>query len=206
MIRRNEAGFTLIEMLTAMAIFAVVSVSFYQVMFSVVQGSDYAQAVATVSEEARMGFGRMVRDTREGQEITAGSPNSYTVVVDYENDNLGPQDLTFEKVGDQILLNGELLMDGVDCLRPEGGGSCSQDVFRYTSNQLEYDWNKDGITTWQELDEASDPSHGVLGVGNNDDQLNDELTFVSDITIAMSVSSGDAEGRLIALAQLRNRR
>ena len=203
---RNERGFTMVEVLTAMAIFAVVSVSFYQVMFSVVRGSDDAQSVARVSEEARMGFNRMVRDTREGQELTAANPESFTVKVDYENDNLGPQFLTFEKDGDRILLNDEVLMEGVDCLRPENGGACQQDIFRYTSNRLEYDWNKDGITTWEELDESADASHGVVGVGNNDDVLNDELAFVTDVTFAVDVSAGDASGRMYAEAQLRNRR
>ena len=196
----------MVEMLTAMAIFSVVSVSFYQVMFAVVGGSDDAQSVARVSEEARMGFNRMVRDTREGQELTAAEPESFTVQVDYENDNLGPQLLTFEKDGDRVLLNGEVLMEGVDCLRPENGGACQQDVFRYTSNRLEYDWNKDGITTWEELDKSASPEYGVVGVGNNDGVLNDELAFVTDVTFAMNLSTGDASGRLYAQAQLRNRR
>lgn len=204
--RRDESGFTLVEMLTAIAIFAAVSVSFYQVMFSVVRGSDDAQSVANVSEEARMGFNRMVRDTREGQEITAASPTSFTVRVDYENDTLGPQMLTFSKSGSALLLNGEVLMRGVDCLRQTDGGPCSQDVFTYSSNQLEYDWNRDGVTTWQELDDSADPSRGVVGVGNNDDILNQELSLVSNVTIAMTVDSGRASGRLIAEAQLRNRR
>ncbi len=203
---RDAKGFTLVELMTAMMIFSIVSVAFYSVMFSAVRGSNDAQSIADVSQEARVGFNRMIRETREASAISNASPTSYTISVDYENDALGAQGLTFSKSGDKILLNGELLMEGVDCLRAASGGGCAQDVFRYTSNRLEYDWNRDGVTTWQELDESAAPSRGVVGVGNNDGLLNVELPFVTDVTFAVSVTTGDASGRLIGHAQLRNRR
>lgn len=204
--RADERGFTLIEMLVTMAIFSVVSVSFYQLMFSVVRGSDEAQSVAAVSEEARMGFNRMVRDTREGQALTAATPDEFTVRVDYENDELGPQLLTFKWNGQDVLLNGEVLMRGIDCLRPAEEAPCSQDVFTYSSNELAYDWDLNGVTSWEELDEASDSSHGVVGVGNNDGILNSEISLLTDVTFALSVTSGNSDGRLFAQAQLRNKR
>ena len=206
--RINESGFTLVELLVTMLIFAVVSVGFYSVMFAVVRGSDDARSVAAVSEEARMGLNRMVRDTREGSELLAASANSFTVRVDFENDGLGPQDLTFTKVGDEIRLNGEELVDGIDCLRVDDkpANPCQQDVFHYTSDRLQYDWDMDGVTTWQELDDSASDDHGVVGVGNDDEQLNVELEFLSNVTFAMSVSDGDALSRFIAEAQLRNRR
>ena len=206
MIHRDESGFTLIELLASMMIFSIVSAGFYSVMFSVVEGSDDARSVASVSEEARMGLNRMVRDTREGSELTAASAASFTVRVDFENDAAGFQNLTFSKSGDRILLDGEELVDGIDCLRTTEGGPCQQDVFRFTSDRLQYDWNRDGITTWQELDQSSSAAHGVVGVGNNDGILNVELEFLSNVTFALSVSDDDAASRFIAEAQLRNRR
>ena len=188
-----------------MFIFALVSSAFYAVMFTVKSGTRRSRNVAVVSEEARLGFNRMVRDTREGQELTAASTNSFTVRVDYENDGLGPQTLTFAKSGNTITLNGEKLMDGVDCIK-NGAGACRQSVFRYTSNRLEYDWNKDGITTWQELDISSSSTYGVVGVGNNDGTLNVELPFITDVTFALRVTKGGTNSDFIAQAQLRNRR
>lgn len=204
--KRDESGFTLVEMLVAMAVFATISVGFFSVMFQVSKGSDKARNVAQVSEEARLGFNRMLRDTREGLDLTAASATSFTVQVDFEGDGLGPQNLTFSKSGNTIRLNGELLIAGVDCLRTNPTGPCQQDVFRFSSNRLEYDWNGDGITTWQELDDSSHPSHGVVGIGNDDDILNIELASLTDVTFALSVASGDSTSRLIAQAQLRNRR
>lgn len=208
MIRRDEAGFTMVELLTTIMIFSIVSIGFYSVMLSVVRGSDDSRSVAAVSEEARMGLNRMVRDTREGSELTAASANSYTVRVDFENDGLGPQNLTFNKVGNEIRLNGEELVDGIDCLRQgdNPANACQQDVFHYTSDRLEYDWNKDGVTSWQELDQSASAAYGVVGIGNNDGVLNVELEFLSNVTFAVSVSDGDAQSRFVAEAQLRNRR
>lgn len=195
----------MVELLASIGIFALVSTGFYSVLFSVQRGSVTSRATTTVSSEARLGFNRMVRDTREGQEIESATPTSYTVRVDYDSDGLGPQILTYSKSGDKIMLDGETLMKGVDCVRADGGG-CSQDVFHYTSNRLEYDWNTDGVTTWQELDESSSSAHGVVGVGNNDGLLNAELPFITDVTFALMVESGSAETQFIAQAQLRNRR
>jgi type II secretory pathway component PulJ len=193
----------MVELLVAIGIFSIVSVSFYSVLFAVQRGSNDSREVARVSEEARLGFNRMVRDTREGLELTAASPTEYTVHVDYE-DAEGVQVLTFKKTGDEIRLNNETLMEGVDCIRQST--TCVQDVFRYTSNRLEFDWDADGVTTWQELDASAAPAHGVVGVGNNDGQLNVELPFVTDVMFALEVVNGDSEGELIASAQLRNRR
>ena len=206
--RSDQSGFTLVEMLTAMMIFAVVSVGFYSVMFAVVRGSDDARSVAAVSEEARAGLNRMIRDTREGSELLAAESDSFTVRVNFENDGLGPQDLTYSKFGDRILLDGEELVDGVDCLRQGDSPSnpCQQDVFTYSSDRLQYDWDKNGITTWQELDASASSTHGVVGVGNNDGVLNVELEFLSNVTFALAVSENDANSRFIAEAQLRNRR
>jgi prepilin-type N-terminal cleavage/methylation domain-containing protein len=202
--RSRESGVTMVELLVAIGIFSVVSASFYAVLFAVQRGSNDARSVAVVSEEARLGFNRMVRDTREGLELTTASPDSFTVNVDYENDDLPPQTLTFEKSGTEIQLNGETLIAGVDCIRRND--ACVQDIFRFTSNRLEYDWDGSGVTTWQELDESADPSHGVIGVGNDDGVLNIELPFVTDVMFALEITSSESSSELIASAQLRNRR
>lgn len=203
---RSERGATLVEVIVTMGILATVASSFYMVLFSVTQRSQNARSIAVNSEEGRLGFNRMVRDTREAQDLQSGSPNSYAIKVDFENDGIAPAIQTFSWNGESILLNDEVLMDGVDCIRPAAGSPCSQDPFVYTSNRLEYDWNRDGITTWQELDESAAAAHGVVGVGNDDDQLNVELRFITDITFAVQVTDGEATSRLVAQAQLRNRR
>lgn len=214
--REGEGGFSLIEVLVAIALFSIVSVTFYTALFSGVRGGNTTRNVVTISGEARAGFTRMVRDTREAERISAATPTSYNVKVDFNNDGqydnptqptpavsptyLGGdyEDLTFSYDADEgtIELNDVVLMDGVE---PINGV-----IFSYSSNILEYDWNRDGVTTWQELDVAS--NFGVAGVGNRNNVLDEaELPFISNINYSLRVSEGDRSSTFFTEAELRNR-
>ena len=208
----REAGFTLVEVLVTLTVFAVASTAIYSLLLSVASGSRTSRSLVKTSEEARLGFNRMVRDTREGERLIAATPQGYTVQVDFNGDGIiqaTPSDPSgdYERLefayqpatggAGTITLNGEVLMAGVDCLRTSSG-SCRQDVFRYLSNRLEYDLNGDGVTTWQELDASS--------AGNNDGQLNTELPLVSNIIFALRVTQGSVKSAFTAEAQMRNER
>ena len=92
MSQHRDGGFTLIEILVAISLFSIVTVVFYQVMFSQIRGSDTARAVARVSEEARAGLNRMIRDTREADQLVAASPTSYDIRIDFnENGSFNDQ-------------------------------------------------------------------------------------------------------------------
>lgn len=212
----SEAGFSLIEMLVGISLLAVATTAIMGVLFSVGRGANTSRDVVRVSEEARLGFNRMVRDTREGEEIVSATSTRYRVQIDFNADgvvtpqpNPNPvgdhEDITFEwdESSMTVKINGETLMRKVDCLR--ASSSCSRDVFTYSSDRLEYDWNRDGTTEWSELDEA--PTHGVVGVGNNNDVLDGaELPFISNITYAFDLQDGGAESEFFTEAQLRNLR
>ena len=213
---RSDEGLTLIETLTAMTIFSILAVSFYQVLFMQTRGSETARSVAQIADEARSGFNRMVRDTREGDVISAAGPTAFTVKVNYDGDSFyempngaGDAEIltyAYDEAASTLTLNGETLMSGVDCLR--AGGPCSRDVFTYSSNLLEYDWNDDGRTTWQEIDEAACPTHGVAGVGDCDSPptLDEpELPYLNIVSFALEVNAADESTEFFATAQLRNR-
>jgi prepilin-type N-terminal cleavage/methylation domain-containing protein len=213
---RSEGGFTLVELMMAITVFASVSVGLFTVMLSAANGSRAARDVVDVSEESRLGFGRMVRDTREGQLIDSVSPdlNSFEVHVDFDGDNvvtplpgtnsLGDyEELTYAyDPGDGTLrLNGEVLVRGVECAR-DASGNCLP-VFGFGSNRLEFDSSpKDGVTSWTELDQAPASS----GVGNGNNVLDMELPLISNVSFALLVREGDAERDFYAEAQLRNQR
>ncbi|CAN5708307.1 hypothetical protein BH18ACT15_BH18ACT15_08560 [soil metagenome] len=218
---RDEAGYSLIETLVAMSVFAVLSTSLYLVLFQATRGATKARDIAKISQEARIGFTRLVRDTRQGSAVTAGDGNSYTVEVDFDGDGAidtsGPnlqgdyEVLTYEfqESSGTVRINGEVLMRGVDCLR-RTNGTCYP-AFDYGSGHLEWDWSSDGVTTWQELDAAS--THGVVGVGNNNGVLDSgELSDISDVSIALRLE-GDTDTStasdatdFASVAQLRNQR
>ena len=213
---RGQEGFTLVELLVGILLLSIVSIAFYTTLFAASRAADTSRAVTKVSEEARLGFSRMVRDTRQGRAIVDADETSYTVEVDFDGDGViepaGTQNsqadfevltFSFSESSNTVSLNGEVLMRRVECV--EVSDACKP-IVKYTSNRLEYDWPpRDGVVTWEELDEA--PAHGVIGVGNNNGALDSaELPFISNVTYELKVVEGEASTEYVAEAQLRNLR
>jgi prepilin-type N-terminal cleavage/methylation domain-containing protein len=195
----RQEGYTLIETLVTLTMLSIVSLGFYSVLFAGARASGNAGDVARVSQEARQGFNRMVRETREGQLFSGLSSDSYNVRIDYDADSLYEdpneqgdyEDLTFSFVGGAIRLNGQVLIDGVSQI----GGT---PVFTYTSDDLRYDWNGDGVTTPAELDAAA--AHGISGVSSGD------IDLYTDVSYKFRVTAGRQATLFTGQAQLRNRR
>jgi prepilin-type N-terminal cleavage/methylation domain-containing protein len=197
---KSETGFTLVEVLVAIGLFAVVSVTVYQLMFSAVNSTDGAEDIVRISEEARMGLNRMIRDTREGQVFGALTGNSYQVQVDfdgdgdYENSNGNYEDLEFEYSWTRraILLNDEVLVAGAEPIGSTKTTEGGTPVFSFTSNDLQYDADRNGITTSAELQSA--------GLDSTDASL------YSNVEFAFQVRAGKQVTQFYGQAQLRNRR
>ncbi|HEX2196249.1 MAG TPA: prepilin-type N-terminal cleavage/methylation domain-containing protein [Actinomycetota bacterium] len=208
MTARREDGYTLVEVLFAFFLLSILTGGFYVLLFSQQRSANVARSIASISEETRLGFARMVRDTREGDVLTDATPTSYTVKVNfdgdslYENPNQNDDDeiLTFsyDAAAKTISVNGSVLMRGVE---PIPG----RDLFSYSSNNLEYDWGNDGTTTWQDLDDAA--AHGITGVGSNppNAQLDAEVPNLTAVTFALRVSDSGRHEDFTSTAQMRNR-
>lgn len=209
---RSESGFTIVELLVGIGLFAVISVGFYQVLFATQSGATTSQSAARVSEEARLGLNRLVRDTREAATLTAATTTSYKIENDFNGDGVltpTPADpagdyevltIAWDSVAQTVTLsNGfstEVLMRDVDCIR-RTDNKC-HDVFRYTSSRLEYDTSGDGVTSATELDQA--PS-----IGNNDGVLNGvEPDFIDAVRFSFRIEKGGRSGNFYAEAQMRN--
>lgn len=214
---RDESaqGFALVEMLVMLTVFSVLATGVYGVMLSVSRGSEKARSVAGISEQARLGFNRMTRDTREGKRIDYVAPDlrSFEVHVDFDGNGvitpvpatntLGDlEELTysFDAATKTLRLNGEILMKGVECVT-DVSGNCLP-PFSFGSNRLEFDADKNGVTSWPELDAAP----ATYGVGNGDSQLNWELPLISNVSFTLRVKDGAVKNDYYAEAQLRNQR
>lgn len=199
---RSESGYSLIETLVSTLLLGLVVTTFYTVMFSGARSSENTQEIARVSQQARAGFNRLIRDTREADSLSVVSENSYTVQIDFDNDGSydNPnasgdyEDLTFSyhSASNTIKLNTYVLIDGVSKIG-------TSPIFSYTSNFLEYDWDADGVTTLDELEDAD--SHGVTSVSNGNEE-----SFLSSVAFQFQVGDGDSAADFVSEAQLRNRR
>lgn len=206
---RGDAGYSLVEVMFAFLLLAVLTSGFYVLVFSQQRSGDAARSIANISEKARLGFARMVRDTREGDLLTAATPTSFTVKVNFDGDavyetpnqNGDAEILTYsyDAAAKTVSVNGSVLMSGVEPVAVDAP------LFTYTSNFLEYDWGGDGTTTWQDLDNAS--TQGVVGVGSSppNGTLDAELPYVTTVHFAMKVGDDGRTTIFQSSAQMRNR-
>lgn len=221
---REEEGFSLVEVLVAIFLFSVLSVGFYQVMFSAVRGSTDTADIAEVAEEARLGFNRMIRDTREATDLISATDTSYRIWSDFDRDGVVDQSdyeymqytydpatrritltaLTAPAAGNPSLITGsEAAVAGTSAETLSGHIRLvgTRPVFSYVSNFLQYDTSPaNGEVSSTELDTAT-------GLGNNNGVVDGlELDYVSDVNYAFQVSVGGDARTFYGQAQIRNRR
>ncbi len=209
--KRTQGGFTVVELLTAMFVFSVVSAGFYSIMLSSIRGADTTEAVVRVSEEARLGFNRMIRDTRESLRIVEATtpttvdprpPASFTIHIDFNADgDIRASDgeiETFAFANRQITLNGNVLIDNVE---PIPGVP----VFDFSSNQLQYDWAPvDGVARWNEID---NPPSGTTQPGNRNGAIDrPELPYLTNVSFSLRIRTDNKVTAFYTQAQLRNAR
>lgn len=228
----EEGGYSLLEMLVSMAIFSVVGIGFMAVMLSVARSTDATTDSVRVSDQARLGLNRLVRDTREAGWISlssaspTGPHDAFTVKIDYNSDGAFANPATgtaqssyeivtytYDDANNRITVTApgvgtETLVTGVDCVRHPNTNVCVSDVFSFTSNRLEYDWNGDGVTELQELDKAACPpqSLSTLDSSCNNSLVDAELANITSVNLAVSLTAGKRTSDYFAEAQLRNRR
>ena len=94
----SESGFTLVELMVGMLLLSILSIGFYQVMFSTVRGSNRTSDIAEMAEEARLGFNRMIRDSRETTQLVSATGSDYRIWVDFDADGCVDAGTAFEKV------------------------------------------------------------------------------------------------------------
>lgn len=224
----DEGGYSLLEVLVALVVFSVVSIGFVGVMMSGARSTDVTRRNVRLSEEARLGLNRIVRDVREAGWITLpgtapdGIYTSFTAKTDYNGDGVysnsaGPAGTaesnyevvtyTYDAAAGTITVTAEgfppeTLIKGVEKIP-------SAPVFAFTSNRLEYDWDGDGVTTLLEVNQNACSQGGnnlTLDSACNATLSDKEMANVSNFALAVEVNSAGVDSEYFAEAQLRNRR
>jgi prepilin-type N-terminal cleavage/methylation domain-containing protein len=221
-LRREDRGFTLVEMLVSMLMFGIVMSIIGTAVVSAAKSASSNRQYNDLNAEARTLLNRMTRELRQAQAIVsvtnpygsaatsynANQPSSITFDVDFDGDgviepnNADPEELTYtySPSAQKVTLTAAgqstpVLSANVTAFQL----SFFSRVYRLGAYGL--DTNNDGIISWEELD--ADPS-GKYGNGNHAlDAL--ELRYIDSVTISLTVLKGSHKQVYQTQVDLRNR-
>lgn len=206
----RDDGFTMVEMLVSMALFAVLGTVLLGFALGSARVADGVQSATDVTEEARLATERMTRELRQaeglsGAVVDAGRVVAITIEVDFDGNGtidttaVDPEVLTYRWLEADERLT---LTANSDLTRPVLAGGVERVDIRLRSSQWIYDGadlsEPDGTTTWQELDASS------IGNGNGQPDAA-ELPFIDLVSVELVVRDGDTSRRFTVQADMRNR-
>lgn len=195
---RNDDAFTLIEILVAMALFAVLTTAAMAAVLSTNRAVVATRSFTSMNEQARIAFERITREMRQAEQITAvvlpssaTDPTSLTFTDDFNSNGLidltavDPEILTYryDPADDQVTLTANDT-DGTAITRPILSDNVTRFDLQFRSSLWQFDKNGDGVTTWQELDAS--PS-----IGNGNGVLDaPELAKIDSVVIELTITDG----------------
>ncbi|MBE0430058.1 MAG: prepilin-type N-terminal cleavage/methylation domain-containing protein [Thermoleophilia bacterium] len=183
----REHGFTMIELLIAILLLSVVMAAIFSFLWGASSYWRTAQDAADVTENARMGLNRMVREIKQASIVTEAEAGQISFEVDF-HDGTGKQMITYGYDG-----------EGGTIWRSSGGGPEVTMVnnvrlaqFEYYGNDYRCDANNDGLVELGELT--------TCAVATN------PLAKISRADIVLKLKSGEgSEHEFFGQAWLRNR-
>ncbi len=212
-LRKDERGFTLVEMLVATFLFMILGTVLLATVVSSTRGVRSSREYNDLNEEARLMLNRMSRELREAQAITAATNpggttysattnSSVTFEVDFNGNGVieasadDPELLTYTY--DATIKPVTLQAAGENY--PILAANVSFFKITYTSRLWQFDANKDGTVTWQEIDADTSGAYG-----NRNNTLDQELGSVDSMTIDVTVLTGARRQDYRTQIDLRNR-
>lgn len=207
----GDAGMTMIELLVAMFIFLVLSTILLTGVMAVRGATTAAEELNGINEQARVATERMTRELRQAERIRSvvfpaspGGDFEMTFEVDF-NDNgtvdefsADPEVLTYRYTAAAqrltLTANDE---SGTAVTRPILADDVTAFDLAFASSLWQYDQNRDGTTTWQEIDSQAGNADGVL-----DDP---ELAKIDVVTLTITLMDGPRTQTYQTTTGLRNR-
>lgn len=173
--RPRDAGVTLIEVLVAMALFAVVGSVLLGFAVSTSRVTDQTRSMTLVSEETRLAMERFTRELRQASEVlhvampsSAGGGTALTFWTDFNGNGLqdlgaaDPEVLTYRwtPAGRQLTLTANDA-SGTATTLPVLAAAVSDFGIDLRSSAWQHDADGDGVTTWREIDVLAGNNNGV---------------------------------------------
>lgn len=210
--QHRDGGYTLVELLTAIAIFMILIVIVMGTVISVSRAATTAKQFTSMNEQARIATERLTREMRQATEIRGatlpaapGGDTSVTFGVDFNGNGViesavaDPEIITYryDASAQQLTLtaNDE---SGTAVTRPILSDEVTAFTLDFRSSLWQYDSNGDGITTWQELD-------ATPNIGNGNGVLDaPELKRIDLVAITLTVMDGPHKQTYQTQVGLRN--
>lgn len=209
----HDSGMTLIEVLVGMGLFAVLGSLLLGAVLSTARVTEGTRDRTNVNEEARLAMERMTREVRQANIIDSvtipatpgGGITSFTFWTDFDGNGLrggtaaDPELLTYrwDPATERLTLTAHDA--ATDETRPVLAANVSFFEADLRSSRWQYDANKDGITTWKELDLAAAP------VGNHNATADVELELIDLLSVRLTVDDASGSETYRTQIDLRNR-
>ena len=211
--RRDSAGYTLVEMLVALSIFAILGAIVMSTILGARQAADSTRLTSDLNEEARVALNRISRELRQavalsdvktasGLPVTVAAPSaarSFTFSADFDGDGVieptatDPEELTYSWNGSQLLLTAADV-SGTVVTSPVLAAHVTSFAVDFRSSLWQYDCNGVNGTLWTELDKYQSSggcAPASAGVGDNSGSLTaPELAHVDNVVIRLTVLQG----------------
>jgi prepilin-type N-terminal cleavage/methylation domain-containing protein len=208
----GDGGFTLVEMLVAISVFAVLTVAVFSGLTKTAQTVNDVRSIANLTEEARVATERMSRELRQASKIldahlpvNAADYTSITFWVDFNGNHLedlnaaDPEVVTyrFEPGSGQLTLTAND-SSGTAVTRPILAARVTGFVLTFSSSLWEYDTNpRDGVTDWKEINASA--------IGNHNLTFDDgEFKWIDSVGLTIQLLDGPRMQTYTTQVDLRN--
>jgi type II secretory pathway pseudopilin PulG len=203
---------TLVEVLVAMGLFAVLGTLLLGFAISTSNVTDETRKITNIGEETRVAMERMTRELRQAVRIAAvqlpvaaDDPTRFTLWADFDGNGciepeaVDPEQLTYawDPTTDELTLTATVgATTHTEKLLAATVSTFSVDL---SSSSWEYDVDQDGTTTWQELNSSP------IGDGNPAMFTAAELSHIDLVRLSMAATDGSHEVHYSTHVDLRNR-
>lgn len=209
----DDSGFTLVELLVAMALFSVLGGILLGIGLSTGSMASQTRQLATVGDESRLGMERMTRELRESAKIAAVSfpsaatdPTTVKLWADFNLDGCinpsaaDPEELTYTWDPTTQYLSQTAVVGAT----PRTSRLLSTKVSAFTVTLSSSAWQYDSTpsdgkpTTWQDIDNSSIGDHSQSSFTDT------ELEYLDLVGLSVTTREGSHQKTYSTQVDLRN--